>query len=197
MKWNTLDTNRPGSRYRGAVKPRTGPQPPATVDEAPLQRRFVDDQQKLIACGEKLPIDEPARNEFRSEENRRVEVLFFAESALPDFHCHAGAKPFCMRSCGRNECGVYAPGLFFFVPIDPGVLGVVRQGKLSEGKFQIVPTDDDLSKLADKPDETYTTRVRFRDVDASRDPWAFLDSFEEFDPGSKHHEVRPQREEKG
>ncbi len=159
--------------------------------------RFVDDQQKFIACGEKLPIDQPQRDEFRSEENRRVEVLFFASSALPDFHCHAASKPFCMRTCGRNECGVYAPGLFTFVPIDPGVLGVVRRGTLREGKFQIVDTDDDLSKLSDKPDEQYVTHVRVRDVDARRDPWAFLDSFMDLEPDHNFHEASHTRRSGG
>jgi hypothetical protein len=153
--------------------------------------RFVDDQQKLIACGEKLPIEGPQRDDFRSEENRRVEVLFFRSSALPDLHCHAATKPFCMRSCGQNECGVYAPELFAFVPIDPAVLGVVRTGTLEEGKFEIVDSNHDLETLADKPDDKYTTRSTIRDVDSRRDPWAFLESFEEHDPDHEMHEVNP------
>jgi hypothetical protein len=139
------------------------------LDTHRAELRFVDDNHRFIACGEKLPIEASDRDGFRSEENRRVEILFFSTKALPDFNCHAGVHPFCMRSCTRNECGT-----------------------LSEGKFEIVDIDDDLGKLSDKPDEQYVTRVQIKDVDASRDPWAFLDSFMDLDPEHKQHETSPE-----
>jgi len=151
--------------------------------------RFIDGAHRFIACGEKLPIEPDARDNFRSEEDRRVEVLFFSTKALPDLNCHAGAHPFCMRTCPREECGVYSPGLFFFVPVDPGVLGAVRPNRASDGPFEIVDADEDLDQLADKPDEQYVTVATIRDVDASRDPWAFLDSFQVLDPPDTFHEV--------
>ncbi|MDF2697411.1 MAG: hypothetical protein K0S65_5794 [Labilithrix sp.] len=167
------------------------------LDTHRAELRFIDDTHRFLACGEKLPIDASDRDGFRSEENRRVEMLFFSTKALPDFNCHAGGHPFCMRTCSRNECGVYSPELFSFIPIDPGVLGAVRRGALSQGKLEIIDAEDDLQKLADKPDEQYVTRAQVRDVDASHDPWAFLDSFMDLDPDHTQHETRHDRSDGG
>ena len=161
----------------------------AGLDTHRAELRFIDNTHRFIACGEKLPIEEGGRDDFRSEENRRVEILFFSTKALPDFNCHAGVHPFCMRSCSRNECGVYAPDLFFFVPVDPSLLNASQRSTLSEGPFLIVDADEDLEKLADKPDDQYVTRVRVQDVDASVDPWSFLESFMDLDPEHSLHET--------
>ena len=171
-----------------------------TVDRLDAHRaelRFVDKSRQFIACGEKLPIEEQGRDEFRSEANRRVEILFFSTKALPDFHCHTAVHPFCMRSCPRNECGVYAPELFFFVAVDPSLLTAPQQSTLTERPFQIVDTVADLDALADKPDDSYVTRTTIRDVDDSVDPWAFIEPFMNLDPEHTLHETDPFDDEGG
>jgi hypothetical protein len=157
------------------------------LDSQRGQLQFVQDDQRFIACGERLPIEQKGRDGLKSEQNRRVELLFFSMKALPDLHCHAGTRPFCMRACVQGECGVYSPNLFAFVPIEPSLVGVFRPSP--RGAFEIVDIDADLEKLADKPDEHYRTEVRVHDVDASMDPWAFLAPFQDLEPQHSLHET--------
>lgn len=47
------------------------------------QLRWVDSSKKYIACGEAYPIEAPEQDDFVSQTNRRVEVLFFEPSEVP------------------------------------------------------------------------------------------------------------------
>ncbi|MCK4413982.1 MAG: hypothetical protein KAY32_10585 [Candidatus Eisenbacteria sp.] len=44
---------------------------------------FVDDNQKVLPCGESFPIAAPDRKNYKSQRNRRVEILFFDHSEAP------------------------------------------------------------------------------------------------------------------
>ena len=147
------------------------------------QLRFVNRSQPFIACGEQLPIEEPTRDGFRSQQNRRVEFLFFHNAALPDMSCHAATAPFCMRSCKRDECGVYGPAVPRFLPIDPVFLDAILPNTGKTGKFVILVSNEDLSVLPDRPDGQFVSRVSNSKVDDRVDPWAFLEFFARLDPG--------------
>jgi hypothetical protein len=65
--------------------------------------KFVDDGRKFLACGESFPIERPERGGFRSQSNRRIELLLFDPGEEPSLACPAA------RSTVHTpaECPVY------------------------------------------------------------------------------------------
>jgi|GEM_PF-2509126 len=53
---------------------------------------WVDAERKALGFGEHHPVDEAGRNNFRSQTNRRVEILFFDNGSTPDL-AQAQANP--------------------------------------------------------------------------------------------------------
>jgi hypothetical protein len=49
--------------------------------------QFVDEKIKFLACGESYPIDDAEKLNYRSQRNRRVEILFFDQDRLPNLDC--------------------------------------------------------------------------------------------------------------
>jgi hypothetical protein len=157
--------------------------------------RYVDNVQPYIACSEKLPIDQPGRDNYRSTENRRVEMLFFRNPYIPYLGCHASTKPYCMRTCDVGECGVYAPGFFEFVYLDvQSLLG--RLPDRQQPNFEIKPINEDLNRVPDGPDDGYISANATSDVpEASpQDPasaWDFLEFFDDREPNEGSPEQQP------
>ena len=160
-----------------------------TADELAQHRsqvRFLRDDNRYIACGEKLPIDAPERDNYRSQENRRVEMLFFRPPYLPDLSCHKGTNPYCMKSCDRGECGVYVPGVWDYIFLEPEMLEPVPPPGSYQDHFEILETEADLTEVADGPDAEYAIELELHEVPSGDDPetaWAFLEPFAETDPG--------------
>ena len=48
---------------------------------------YVSDSKKYVACGESFPIDDREKKNYRSQVNRRVEVIIFDEDEKPDLKC--------------------------------------------------------------------------------------------------------------
>ncbi len=46
--------------------------------------RWVDPKKPFVACGESFPLQHPEKSNYRSQKNRRVEILFFHEKETPD-----------------------------------------------------------------------------------------------------------------
>lgn len=67
---------------------------------------------KITACGETQPIDNPGRDAYRSQQNRRVEILFFDEPDLTQCPCFAG-------ECVPTDCELYNRSFFRRRPV-PG-----------------------------------------------------------------------------
>lgn len=65
-----------------------------------------------VGCGEFHPIDHLGRNNYASQKNRRVEVLFFDLDEVPDMACHAGA-------CNPRVCQIYDVAQYDREPIPP------------------------------------------------------------------------------
>jgi hypothetical protein len=153
-----------------------------SVDQLPSVRnvQFLDPGSKFIACGEKKPIDQPNRENFRSKENRRVEFLFFRAPFVPDLSCHAGTKPFCMKTCQLAECGVYGPDRFDFIFLKPQLL-LGRMAGDYQPQFRISASQEDLDELHDRPDGSYQSEMR-TSVVAENDPWGFLEPFADLQP---------------
>jgi hypothetical protein len=59
-----------------------------------------------VGCGEHHPLDEPTRDAYRSQTNRRVELLLFDPADAPALPCHAGG------GCDPAACDLYAAGAY-------------------------------------------------------------------------------------
>jgi outer membrane protein OmpA-like peptidoglycan-associated protein len=94
------------------------------ITEAQLNGRrknsinFVDKTQPILGCGESFPIDSKEKDNFRSQENRRVEILFFDKDESPEIKCPVDIK----KVHTEEECPLWRK--FYFVPlyIDPNDL---------------------------------------------------------------------------
>lgn len=156
-----------------------------TPEELPDRRafQFVADDQRYIACGEKKPIDQPERENFRSQENRRVELLFYPSAVVPQLECHAASKPFCMRECSREDCNVYGPGRYQYAPVEPDSGTACVTGGEYQDQFEITDGEHDFEQVYDPPtDEDYSSELEMTDVagpaeDEADETWGFLDPF--------------------
>ncbi|MCX6577410.1 MAG: hypothetical protein NTV82_13590 [Candidatus Aminicenantes bacterium] len=54
--------------------------------------KWVDVQRKVVGCGESFPIDQKEKPNYRSQRNRRVEILFFEGKEAPYMDCPADVK---------------------------------------------------------------------------------------------------------
>ena len=63
---------------------------------------------KKVGCGENFPIEAPRKDDYRSQINRRVELLFFAPDQVPKLDCHPGT------ACKPLFCEVYNPKMYKF-----------------------------------------------------------------------------------
>jgi outer membrane protein OmpA-like peptidoglycan-associated protein len=83
--------------------------------------KFVDDDKKIVACGESFPIDAKEKSNYRSQKNRRVELLFFDKDEAPDLTCPAQIK----KVHKEEDCPLWRK--FYFVPlyIDPDDLKAI------------------------------------------------------------------------
>jgi outer membrane protein OmpA-like peptidoglycan-associated protein len=70
---------------------------------------FVDPERRALGFSEYFPVEELGVDNFRSQQNRRVEILFFDEGEEPDA-VHAEADP--------ETSEVYLPGFYARSPID-------------------------------------------------------------------------------
>jgi hypothetical protein len=65
-----------------------------------LSSKFAFENHHYIACGEYHPIDRPGQDELASKINRRVELIFFDEGAVPDLSCID-------KGCSFNGCNLF------------------------------------------------------------------------------------------
>jgi hypothetical protein len=72
--------------------------------------QFTDDERKALGFGERFPIEELGVDEFRSETNRRVEILLFESGEEPDL-AQAEADP--------ETSELYLPGHFARTALEP------------------------------------------------------------------------------
>lgn len=69
--------------------------------------RFVSEK-KYVGCGESFPVDDAERNNYRSQLNRRVEILFFDVHEVPNLEIpELGCPTVTNRAHTREECPLY------------------------------------------------------------------------------------------
>lgn len=145
----------------------------AGLAEFRARLRFLDDARKAVGCGEYWPIEERRRNDYRSETNRRVEILFVETGQEPRTDCHAGRS-----QCDPNRCELYNPKTYRFVPIrcDASCVTSVfdvffelsESGGTLEDRLRLVSEDGvydrTLSRTDAQPEGERLRRIRFTEV---------------------------------
>ncbi|MGA2263731.1 MAG: OmpA family protein, partial [Acidobacteriota bacterium] len=73
---------------------------------------------KIVGCGENWPVEEPQRPNYRSQINRRVEILFFKSGQEPLLDCHPGGNV-----CKPVFCEIYNLKMYRFdyLPVKPSL----------------------------------------------------------------------------
>jgi hypothetical protein len=80
--------------------------------------KFIDEKKKYLGCGESFPIENKEKNNYRSQKNRRVEILFFDKEEIPDIKCPAVKD----RTHKDDECPLWRKFYFKTDYINPGDL---------------------------------------------------------------------------
>ena len=149
------------------------------------QLRYVNSEHKVIGCGERIPIDESQRDNYRSAENRRVELLFFVSDSAPDLSAHLNGGEIRSGNAGAEASDVYGPGAHTYRVLIPEWW--VNEPPRSDysPNFEILTIEEDLEDQHNAPDsEDYDTQQpETPEPVASDDPWDFLDLFDTYYPG--------------
>lgn len=142
--------------------------------------------QGSVGCGKAHPIEAAGVDNYRSQTNRRVEVIAFDPGNEPDLPCHGGG------GCNPGACDLYDPDKFTLLADDPMMSAKPWTAKWPDELAAI--TDDTIAELAlDAPGLPAGTSVTFeitevgrgvvatREVEAAQDG-AILDFGDWFDP---------------
>ncbi len=82
------------------------------LDGCRARLHFVDTEKKSVGCGESFPVDDAERDNYRSQNNRRVELFFFEHGEAPErMDCSLERN----RAHTTEECPIRS--LHHFTPI--------------------------------------------------------------------------------
>ena len=81
--------------------------------------RFVDDGRRAAGCGESFPIDAPQKSNYRSQTNRRMELMFFDERDAPPLPCHPSRGRCVPGDCRVHDPRMYQPKFIKVTPVAP------------------------------------------------------------------------------
>lgn len=76
--------------------------------------RFANTERKILPCGESFPIQASQKDNFKSQMNRRVEILFFNGGDLPDINITTGIT----KKLTVETVPIFAPGFFDHIYVD-------------------------------------------------------------------------------
>lgn len=109
--------------------------------------RWVHNEHFWIGCGERFPIDLPAKNHFRSKENRRVEFLFFSNAYLPNICPHLPGGSMRTSSAQRTHSSIYGLKYYRFLVLKVMTWhGSFGFGSTKERKLQVILDPPEISK---------------------------------------------------
>jgi hypothetical protein len=129
---------------------------------------YVDASHKTLACGERYPIEGAGSDNFQSQTNRRVEVLFFAATDLPDLKAADAAD-----RIYKNKLHLMRP-----LSLQGGSLGP-RAAKTQQGDFDIAPADTPPDGVGEPAEELATEMTLRSDAQDPDDAWAFLEPLDQ------------------
>lgn len=73
--------------------------------------KYIDPNKPVLGCGESFPIENKDKDNYRSQKNRRVEIIFFDKNEIPVINCPARVE----SVHTEKECPLYKK--FYFVPV--------------------------------------------------------------------------------
>ena len=127
---------------------------PAGMEKRRRFVRFLDDENPFVACGESFPIDDAEKNSYRSQLNRRVEILFFDDNDRIVIDCPASTT----RAHTPEECPLREPDFIQRIYLDPNDMHAVayhlRFDYYDRFKQDIMPVPRGLSLRSFQPDGT-------------------------------------------
>jgi hypothetical protein len=141
--------------------------------------QFVDDDVKFLACGEDFPIENPEADGFKSQRNRRVELLFFEESEAPEI------------ADGKAGEKIYKEKVYDIKMLDRDEIEGGFSGPVSEGGSK----EQEETKLVDaeapppgvgEPEEELVTEMDRKERSGEEDPLGFVEPFDETHPEVAH-----------
>lgn len=135
----------------------------------------------IIACGEKFPVDQAEKDHYRSQKNRRVEILVFKQQYCPDLSCVNTSTGFCRNDCTRDTCIIYNPKAYRYTSIDPGMTGDMTTAS-TEDTVVIRECEAGPEPFFSQGYEDDDCDIDYGSDDAGEDPWAFFETFGEHDP---------------
>jgi hypothetical protein len=129
--------------------------------------QFVDEVNKYVGCGESFPVDDAERTNYRSQLNRRVEVLFFDAHEVPNLdEAELSCPTDRTRTHTREECPLYNGCHYSPVYIDPDDLDCIAYhvkfayyNKIL-GRREFVPEGLEFQAYEDS-DRAVPTRTQF------------------------------------
>jgi hypothetical protein len=113
---------------------------------------WVDDNHKTMGFGEKFPIDNVTKNDFRSQSNRRVEIMMFDDGEEPNL-AEASTNPEIMET--------YLPGVYGKVAVKPMVSARKWRAEWDR-KTEPLFMDDNRAMLLDAPGMPANIPVLFK-----------------------------------
>ncbi|HOD65071.1 MAG TPA: hypothetical protein PK186_14100 [candidate division Zixibacteria bacterium] len=112
--------------YQDHLAHRLGLSVPDLVSLQTNRPRFISEDVKFVGCGESFPVDDAERSNYRSQLNRRVELLFFDAHEVPNLDAPTMACPADRtRVHERAECPLYNGCHYLPVYISPEDLTAV------------------------------------------------------------------------
>lgn len=148
--------------------------------------RYADEDNPTIGCGERILIDEPSKENYRSEKNRRVELLFFHAEFPPDLESHLDGGAIRSRQSGTEASDVYGRASHCYRYIEPNWWEFDPPSKEYSPKLEITESDNDWGEFEDDMNsDEYDTEFETRPVEAEHenDEWAFVEVMDALDMG--------------
>jgi len=138
----------------------------SNLEEARKQLRFVDNSSPSIGCGEKYPIDVSTKDNYMSEENRRVDLLFFKRDQEPKIQ-NAGniiyeSKAFILEKI-KIEDGDYT----------------ISEDEKDWGDVELDDVEDELLEDDELMENIYESEENMEEQEEYDDDWENILSLEE------------------
>ncbi len=127
--------------YMVALRNRLAAKTDAELADWRKHLRWLDPARPVVGCGENHPIEEPQRKDYRSQTNRRVELLFFDPANRPRLDCHPAKGGSTPELCEIYDLGCYQR---IYIPCEPEITTrfaiqvVDENGKPLEGESYVI-----------------------------------------------------------
>lgn len=142
-----------------------GRAPEPTRPKRGTRLRFADVNHKVLGCGESFPIQNSLKNNYKSQQNRRVEILFFEAGEFPPIVMPLSPS----EKMTHESVPIFHPKLMEHIYVDPFDLFAVQYHlrfvyfDRFNKKIQAVPEGLDIKAFDEKGDLIKSKTEFFKD----------------------------------